>query len=245
MKIVAICQARMASTRLPGKMLLPLAGAPLVQRVLERVRQSTKVHTVVLACPLSDYGTFQPIVSAMQHTAGALLSCYAGPHDDADLIARYYGAGCAYDADLIVRVPCDNPCVQPEYIDEAIEAYLSRGVMFYSNTMVLYPYGPVCVDGVGAEVFSMSRLKWLDQITNGNAELREHPHKYFYNHVDLGGGGVVIKCGNVTDGILRLDVNTQSDYEFIADIYDHCYPTNPHFTIKDILAYLETKTVPA
>ena len=240
MKIVAICQARMASTRLPGKMLLPLAGAPLVQRVLERVsRCKTLTHTV-LAFPECDAATFWPIVRTNTQWSG-----YSHHGDEADLVGRYLAAAELYSADLIVRVPCDNPCIEPAYIDDAIEAYLSRGVMFYSNTMVLYPYGPVCVDGVGAEVFSMSRLKWLDQITNGNAELREHPHKYFYNHVDLGGGGVVIKCGNVTDGILRLDVNTQSDYEFIADIYDHCYPTNPHFTIKDILAYLETKTVPA
>ena len=236
MKIVAICQARMASTRLPGKMLLPLAGAPLVQRVLERVRQSTKVHTVVLACPLSDYGTFQPIVSAMQHTAGALLSCYAGPHDDADLIARYYGAGCAYDADLIVRVPCDNPCVEPLCIDNAVHRYLDSPTVFYTNTTARVP-PDIWVDGLGAEVFSLSRLKWLDRVTRNNAEWREHPHKYFYDMHTFE--------HREREADLRLDVNTQADYEFIADIYDHCYPTNPHFTIQDILAYLETKTVPA
>jgi spore coat polysaccharide biosynthesis protein SpsF (cytidylyltransferase family) len=66
-------------------------------------------------------------------------------------------------------------------------------------------------------------------------ELREHPHRYFE------------QCGllQLPTADLRLDVNTQADYEFIQDIYDHLYPTNPHFTTTDILAYLDRKKVSA
>ena len=224
MKIVAICQARLGSTRLPNKMLLPLAGAPLVQRVLERVSRSQSLAQIVLAFPEADAESFWPIVQANPRWSG-----YSDMGDEADLVGRYLKAARHYRADLIVRIPCDNPCVQAEYIDEAIATYRHCDVTFYSNTTARY--AGQYIDGLGAEVFSFNRLTLLDELTRGQALLREHPHRYFdyiLPHADI-----------------RLDVNTQADYDFIADIYDHCYPRNEQFTIADILAYLDTKKVPA
>lgn len=241
MRVVAILQARMGSTRLPGKVLLPLAGKPMLQNIIERVQRATRIHEVMVTCPIADAAAFAPIIEACRvrddqgHvTRQVFLDEWFG--DDNDLVGRYRYAAIRRNADLIVRVPCDNPCVDPFYIDQAIEDYLDHPYLFYSNTTALLRWGhrPLWIDGLGAEVFSMSRLKWLDWITKDDQALREHPHKYFldrYRDNDLPDEGTAF--GKLQED-LRLDVNTQDDYDFIASIYNHFW--NNRFTAEDILA---------
>jgi spore coat polysaccharide biosynthesis protein SpsF len=221
MKIVAICQARLASTRLPGKMLLPLAGAPLLQRVLERVQRATRLDEIVLAVPHHDALTFLPLARTRAH-----LFPYHG--EESDLVGRYLAAATAFGADLIVRIPCDNPCIDPSYIDQAIDGWFSEMSPFITNTTA--SCGGQWIDGIGAEVFSFNRLQWLDHVTRQrDPSLREHLHRFF--------------CAYLPQADLRLDINTQDDYDFIAGIYDALYSTHPHFTPEDILSYLTTKEV--
>ena len=92
-------------------------------------------------------------------------------------------------------------------------------------------WGDYWVDGVGAEVFSVNRLQWLDQITQGHPDWREHPHLYFRDH----GLGWLPKAD------IRLDVNTQADFDFLRDIYDHF--GHHRFTTEDVVTYLVTKGV--
>lgn len=215
MRTVAILQARLGSTRLPNKVLLPLAGKSMLWNIVERVSRATKLHRVVVAVPTDDWGTMQALA----------LPCPLYWHDDEhDLVGRYVAAAEAFNADLIVRIPCDNPCVDPACIDEAIAAYLNDPFVYYSNTTALI--GDVAVDGVGAEVLSRSRLHWLDQRTRGNPVWREHPHKY------------VEECGllRLPHATVRLDVNTNADYEFIKTIYDHF--GHNRFTSEEVLAFL-------
>ena len=238
----------MNSTRLPGKMLLPLAGAPLLQRVIERVQRATKLDDLVLAVPSKDAADFAPICNGR-----AWL--YAYPGDESDLVGRYLRAALAHDADLIVRVPCDNPCIEGKYIDEAVEQYLDECHTFYSNTTVGISqpdkFRILYVDGLGCEVLSVSRLKWLDRKTHGHPRLREHPHGWFYEQRNKweseGDCGITINSlePESTMSQLRLDVNMPADYDFIADIYAALWPSNNNFTITDILAYLETKKATA
>lgn len=236
MKVVAILQARMGSTRLPGKMLLPLAGKPLVQNVIERVQRATTVQYVVLAVPFKDHDTFFPFVRDNIH-----LSYYSTLDDENDLVGRYLGAATTYGADLIVRIPCDNPCVDPAIIDEAVEQYL-RAPHIYLSTMYRHVRDHVYVDGVGAEVFSMSRLKWLDQATAGQANYREHPHLLFQDWHLIAGWEQYQRHANVRETI-RLDVNDMRDYEFVTSIYDHFGHNS--FTTADVLNFLASRQVTA
>jgi spore coat polysaccharide biosynthesis protein SpsF (cytidylyltransferase family) len=233
-KVVAILQARMGSTRLPGKSMLPLAGKPMVQNIIERVQRATKLDAVVLALPSGE--EFLPVIKATG------VKPYAAVHTpENDLVTRYLHAAEFYAADIIVRVCCDNPCIEPEYIDEAVEAYFNEPYTFYSNTTVYIPNGvngrPLHVDGLGCEVFSMSRLRWLDRKTRDNEEQREHPHKYFVTHApewpEDPDHGISISSA-VAD--IRLDVNTKDDYKFIKSIYDHF--GHNRFHISEILDYL-------
>lgn len=94
----------------------------------------------------------------------------------------------------------------------------------------------VNVDGIGAEILSLNRLKWLDQKIANDAELREHPHKYFEIHREIWWPHVppLMNYQSSPNIDIRLDVNTQADYDFIASIYNHfCHN---HFTAQEILA---------
>jgi spore coat polysaccharide biosynthesis protein SpsF (cytidylyltransferase family) len=214
MRVVAILQARMGSTRLPGKSLLSLAGKSMVLNIVERVSRAKRVDKVIVAAPQRDVGDFL--------CQGFSVVFYDG--DENDLIGRYLDAATYENADIIVRVPCDNPCVDPEYIDRAIQQYMTGNHIFYTNTQEWtgHHYAPH-VDGIGCEVFSMSRLKLLDHLTRGNAEQREHPHRWFYSHMNLW----------KPDATLFLDVNTKEDFDFITSIYDHF--GNNSFTTQEVL----------
>lgn len=227
LKIVGIVQQRTGSTRLPGKALLPLAGASLTQRLLERLQRSVVLDRLILAVPFSEPADFAfcarldvPVMRPM---------C-----EDADLVTRHRIVAETHHADLIIRVPGDNPCVDPAYVDAAIAHYAETPQVFYSNTTACV--NGQYLDGIGAEVWSISRLRWLDGTLAKDDPRREHPHQLFYD----AGLGPVVPHGTA---VLRLDVNTRADYEFIAGLYDRLYPTNPHFTAHDILDALVTKEV--
>lgn len=220
MRIVAILQARLGSTRLPGKVLLPLAGTPMLQHIIERVQRASRLHGVALAVPHEDRAQFEG------------MGCGIVSDDrikENDLVGRYRAAAEVCEADVIVRVPCDNPCIDPAYIDAAVKAYLRDPFIYYSNTTD--ECDGKLIDGIGAEVVSMSRLRWLDARTQGHAIWREHPHRFFED------AGLL----HLPPADYRLDVNTQADYEFIQSIYDHF--GNNRFTTQQVVSYLTTQGV--
>jgi spore coat polysaccharide biosynthesis protein SpsF (cytidylyltransferase family) len=239
----------MGSTRLPGKAMLPLAGKSLTQNMIERVRRATKLDYVVLAYPLKDNDAFKEMLLNFRDTPGVPLGSWASQDDENDLVARYLSAARAYDANIIVRIPGDNPCVEAEYIDKAVEEYLDGPYLFYSNTSAYVATGNpdwqkswMYVDGIGAEVSSVSRWKWLYAKTRKNAEWREHPHQFFHDffnkHYEIDATWDCIEVPMVRNETIRLDVNTEPDYHFVKRIYDHF--GHNRFHISEVLAYLET-----
>lgn len=218
MRIVAILQARLGSTRLPNKVLLPLAGKSMLRNIVERTQRATCLHEVVVAIPSDDWGPINALA----------LPCPLYWHDDEhDLVGRYVATAEAFHADVIVRIPCDNPCVDPQYIDEAIREYIEHPYIYYSNTTARC--AGRWIDGIGVEVFSYSRLQWLDQRTRGNLVWREHPHRYFEDRFLL----------SLPKADWRVDVNTQAEYDFINTIYDHF--GHNRFTAEEVLCYLHAK----
>lgn len=231
MKVVCIIQARMGSTRLPCKAMLPLEGTPLTARLVERVLRSKLLDAVVLAYPFVDH---DDMISALdqRHDPGFNqgVGIYASKDDENDLVTRYLHAAEAHHAEIIVRIPGDNPCVDPAYIDQAVKTYLHEPHIYYSNTTDLC--GDVWLDGIGAEVFSLSRLKWLDsKLGKGDVYYREHPHAWFLDN----------RLYDLHQADYRLDVNTQEDYEYVKDIFEACYRVHPAFTSEDIVQYLYHK----
>lgn len=226
----------MGSTRLPGKALLPMANMSMTFRLLERVKRSKLVDEVCLSVPETcGIGEDDPFCQ-IAHYAGVKFD---NPRvEENDLVARYLQSAKLCDADIIVRIPGDNPCVDPWAIDVAVQCYLDHPAIFVSNAgdgeETSWP------NGIGCEVFSVSRLKWLDKITGGYDDQREHLHQFFHR-MDLvrepDYHGSSFPMG------LKLDVNTRADYEYVKDIFEACYMANPHFGIGDIVQYLTHKEV--
>lgn len=218
MKVVGIIQARMGSTRLPGKSILPLAGKPLLQRFIERVLRAETLNEVVLATTVNKE---DDILCSIAEDLG--IEVFRGSEND--LVDRIFKCAMHHRADVIVRLCADNPLVEPLEIDRIVREYLAHGMegYLYSNTHDIdgnkYP------DGLGAEVYDFLTFAKLWKSAK-TPEHKEHPHKIFY---ELG----KVKTIDCPDGMkrpeLRLDVNTELDYMFVSMIYDKFNHNDFHF----------------
>jgi len=224
---VLIMQARMGSTRLPGKSLLPLAGRPLLARVLERVLRVKRVDKVLLATTQKSQD--DPL-AALASEYG--VEVFRGSEND--LVDRYYQAALASRADVIVRIPADNPAPEPSEVDRIIEYHLENGNDFSSNYPDVLNNG--YPDGIGAEVFNFAALKKVWE-TTADPRNREHPHTNFYEHPELFKIGTIECPAEFRRPDIVLDVNTREEYEFMAALYEYLYPRNPVFSILDIIRW--------
>ncbi len=225
----------MGSTRLPGKSMMDLAGAPLVGRILERVNRCTKLDDIVLAIPDTEKDR---VLIRLGESYG--IKVFAGSEDD--LVERYYQAAVWSKAEIVGRLPADNATPEPTEIDRIVDFHLSLGRRGFSSNLSAigdseYP------DGIGAEMFDFSLLEEA-RVRHSDPHQREHVHLNFYDYctgraVDEEWCPVsTIKC---PEGFRRpdliLDVNTQEQYVFMRQLYDYLYPKNPKFHITDIITW--------
>lgn len=236
-RVVLIIQARMGSDRLPGKSMMDLAGAPLVGRILERVRRCTRLDDIVLAVPDTEQN--KVLVSL-----GEEYGVKVFPGSENDLVERYYQAARWTNADVIGRLPADNATPEPAEIDRIVDFHLSLGRRGFSSNLSTigdseYP------DGIGAEVFDFALLEEA-RARHTDPRQREHVHLNFFDYstnqpVDADWCPVsTIKC---PEGFRRpdlvLDVNTQQQYEFMRELYEYLYPRNPEFHITDTIRWYD------
>jgi spore coat polysaccharide biosynthesis protein SpsF len=235
-KVVLIIQARMGSSRLPGKSMMDLAGAPLVGRIIERVKRCKKVDEFVLAT------TQKPEDDVLEKLACSYgISVFRG--SEKDLIDRYYQAAKTFNADVVVRLPADNPCPEPSEIDRIITYHLTGQSDFSSNLAEVFGNG--YPDGIGAEVFNFKTLEEVWR-TSSDPQKREHPHLNFFDYKsqkstdpDRYRVGTVQCPPEFRRPDLVLDVNTQEQYKFMAQLYEYLYLRNPEFHITDIIKWYD------
>jgi len=229
----------MGSTRLPGKSLMDLAGAPLVGRILERVKRCRLVDEIVLAIP--DTHTDR-VLRLLGESYG--VTVFSGSEND--LVERYYQAAATSNADVVSRLPADNATPEPEEIDRIIEHHLSLGRRgFSSNLSVINDSG--YPDGIGAEVFDVSLLAEARERCTALPQ-REHVHLNFFDYktqkaVDVSWCPIsTVECPvEFRRPDLVLDINTQEQYEFIRQLYEALYPRNPNFHITDIISWYDNE----
>lgn len=223
MNVVAILQARMTSTRMPGKVLAPLAGQPMVLRQLERIRRASVLDDVVVAT--STDGTDDELVAVLQ---GAGVFVVRG--DLNDVLGRFVTAMDMTHADVVVRLTADCPLTSPVVIDKVVAAFLASGADYVSNTMT-----PTYPDGLDVEVVKADVLREVAEVATDVHE-REHVTLGVYRRHDR------FRIANVTNDVdlssLRWTVDTPDDYAFAARIYDALYDVNPEFDVEDVLALL-------
>jgi len=241
-RVVLVIQARMGSTRLPGKSLMDLAGAPLVGRILERVGRCQRIDEIVLAIP--DSATDHPLAQLGRDYG---VTIYAGSEND--LVERYFQAARISRADLVGRLPADNATPEPSEIDRIVDHHLSlprRG--FSSNLSVIADSG--YPDGIGAEVFDFPLLAEARE-RHFDPRQREHVHLNFFDYgtqtpVDTEWCPVsTVACPpEFRRPDLVLDVNTESQYRYMRKLYEDLYPRNPNFHITDIIRWHDNVWLP-
>ena len=227
----------MGSTRLPRKSILDLAGAPLIGRILERIKRTKKVNELVLAIPDS---IENEILAKIGRDYG--VTVYAGSEDD--LIERYYQAALISKADFIVHLPADNATPEPSEIDRIIDHHLSlRRPGFSSNLAPIKNSG--YPDGIGAEIFDFSLLSEA-RSKNPNSMMKEHVHLNFFDYTAQTAVdeewcpiSTMLCPREFSRPDLVLDVNTQAQYEFMKELYLYLYPRNHEFHITEIIDWYD------
>jgi spore coat polysaccharide biosynthesis protein SpsF len=233
--VTAIVQARMGSTRLPGKSMMFLAGTPLVGRVLERIKSAKKVDKLVLAIP--DSSENDPLESLAKSYG---VSVFRG--SETDLVDRYYNAAKYFSCKYVVRIPADNPVPQGSEIDRIIDHHLSLNRPGFSSNLAQV-YESKYPDGIGAEIFDFELLEEASEDFSDSSK-REHVHLNFFNYstqkaIDEKWCPIsTIPCpSDFARPDIILDVNTQAQFEYMANLYKDLYPSNPNFDIKDIIKW--------
>ncbi len=236
-KVVLIIQARMSSTRLPGKSMMPLADKPLVYRMVERLKKCKKVDEIVIAT--SDQSEDQVLVDLAKELE---VSYFQG--NLLDVRDRYLKAAEKFQADFIVRIPADNPMPDSNEIDKLIEFHLEHNPKGFSSNLAQVNISSY-LDGIGAEIFSTKLLQ--ESLARSSSEtVKEHVHRNFFDYstqTPVDSSWCPIASPKAPAELRRpdiiLDVNTLDDYIKMKRIYDHLYPQNPNFTTVDVINFID------
>lgn len=224
--VVAVIQARMGSTRLPGKVLEPILDKPMLYHVVERVRRAHRVEDVIVAT--SDQAQDEPIRSACKKYG---FSCFAG--SESDVLDRFYQAALQKGATTVVRITADCPLLDPSVIDATIEEYL-RSKADYCSNIQKYTYP----EGLDTEVFTFEALERAWKEAKKPSE-REHVTPY----LRFSGKFRIADVQSKTDLSAKnfhWSVDTPSDLKFVREIFK-ALSHKADFGLEDILSLLAHK----
>lgn len=230
-KIVIVVQARMSSSRLPGKVLLPILGKSLLCRMIERLQIVNHAVQIVIATS-TDAKDDAIETEAIQIG----VPCYRGSLDNC--LDRHYQAGLQYGADAVIKIPSDCPLIDPVIIDEVLDFYFEHQgeYDFVSN---LHP--PTWPDGNDVEIMTMPCLEKTWKEARRPLEL-EHTTPYIWENSDkFRIANVIWSAGLDYSMSHRFTIDYQNDYDFINRVYEELYPAKVNFSCDDILALLNNK----
>lgn len=218
MSTAIVVQARMGSTRLPGKVLKDIAGRPMLSYQMERLRRVKRAERIVVAT------TDQPADDGVERFCQKeKIACVRG--SEHDVLARYHLAIERFPADVVVRITADCPLIDPAIVDEAIAAYEPD---YVSNMLeTTYPYG------MAVEVFSAQALREAHREAKDPAE-REHVTPFIYRHPERYRLKSLTMAPNLSHH--RWTVDTPEDFELVSRLLK---TLKPHFTLQDVLAVLD------
>jgi spore coat polysaccharide biosynthesis protein SpsF len=224
LRVLAILQARMSSSRLPGKVLLPLLGEPMLGRQIERLRRAQRIDQLIVAT--SSAVSDDPIA---EQCAKLGVLCHRGALDD--VLDRFEQAARPYAPQHVVRLTADCPLADPQLIDQLIGKHLDSGADYTTNANP-----PSFPDGLDAEVirYAVLHIAWREARRQSE---REHVTLYIATHPER---FVIETLSSDTDlSALRWTVDEADDLELVERIYTALYQRNAAFTTQDVLQLLE------
>lgn len=221
-KNLCIIQARYGSTRLPGKVLLPLGGKTVIEQVISRTNQVKKIDKIILATT-----TKKEDNALEQICLKAGTDCFRGSEDD--VLDRYYQAAKKFGGKNIIRITGDCSLVDPEIIDKVIDLYEKSGVAYATNVIP-----PTFPDGLDTEIFSFEVLEKAWRETKMTSQ-REHVTIFLWQHPEI------FKQKHLNNEIdlsaHRWVLDNPEDYEFIKQVFAKLYPVKPNFKLADLLEF--------
>lgn len=224
-KIVAIIQARMGSTRLPGKVLLQIKDKPVLWHVIERIKRCKNVDSIVVATT-----TRQEDKMIVELAEKCGVETFTGKEND--VLGRYYQAAKKFGADIIVRITADCPLINPPTIDKMVDLCLKENAEYICG----HPDYPSIEQGIG--VISFSALEKLKTLANKEYQ-KEHVTIFIKENPEL------FKVSAIKPELIfqrkdmRLTVDTKEDLKFMREIYNRLYKENKIINIEDVVRLLE------
>jgi spore coat polysaccharide biosynthesis protein SpsF len=219
----AVIQARLGSSRLPGKVLRPLAGKPLLEHVIERLRLCERVDTIVLAT--TEASDDAELVAFAKQQG---IACVRG--SEQDVLSRFRQAATEHKLDIIVRICSDSPLIDWVYIDRMIERVIEKGYDY----SIYDEKTPSAAEGF--EVVTVAALDRVAKITDNPADhehvtiyIRQHPgeFKVYYQRI-----------APSLQGEYRMSVDVHADYHFMQRIYDALYQPGKPIDLRKAVAWL-------
>ena len=232
MRMLAIIQARLGSSRLPGKVLQPILGKPMLWHIVNRLSQVQSIEKIVVAVP---DGPKDDALRRFCQEQG--IVCFAG--SECDVLDRYYQAAKLHAGDPVLRITADCPLVDPALIQQLGEFYLSGK---YDHVGVATGAGAGMLqegrfpDGLDGECFSFAALErsWHEAVDPRD---REHVTRYMWHNRQL------FRCGDLKSQHaypkVRLTVDTPEDFLLITRIYEALYSVDRTFSKDDVMKLLE------
>jgi spore coat polysaccharide biosynthesis protein SpsF len=230
-KVVIVVQARMSSTRLPGKVMMPILGKSLLARMIERLKMIRHEVLIVIAA------TENPGDDVLEQEAAELnVPFFRGNLNN--LIDRHYQCAKKYNANVVLKIPSDCPLIDPRIVDEVLDFYFANPGK-YDYVSNLHPAS--WPDGNDVEIMTMDCLEraWKNAAPGMQ---QEHTTPYIWENPDkFSIGSVIWDKGLDYSMSHRFTIDYADDYEFIKRIFEELYPAKPDFSCDDILQLLENK----
>ncbi len=226
-RVIATVSARMGSTRLPGKVLMPLLGEPVLERIIERVARGKYFDEIVIATSTSKK---DDAIETFAIERGYAI--YRGSEDD--VLSRLAGLAREHRSDIVYRGMGDSPLVDHRIVDDLIEKLAEGGYDLVSNEMGEHPVP----DGFDATVFTAKALLEGDE-TAMHPEMREHVTIHIKTDPERYRTLVLSAEPPLFGSPYRLTLDTKEDYELITKVYEALYPTDPDFSAVDTVRFLD------
>ena len=224
MDVIAIVQARMGSTRLPGKVLKRINNKFVLDYVIERLKFSNKINDVILATTTNKKDDVLERYSIKRE-----VRYFRGSEED--VLSRYYHAAKKYGGEIIVRITSDCPLIDPEIVDNVINKHIDNKADYTSNVIKrTYPRG------LDTEVFNFDVLS--EAYKNANEKYQqEHVTSYMIEHPEKFKLQNIEAKGKLKRPDIRITVDTEEDFELIERIISHF--NNLNFKTEDIIDFLD------
>lgn len=222
--IGAVIQARVSSTRLPGKVLKPIMNMPMLERQIQRLKKAKSLDRFCLAT--SDQAEDAPLADVAKRQG---IEFYRGSLND--VLDRFYQAARLLKCESIVRITGDCPLIDASVVDQVIEFFKAGHFDYASNTLK-----PSFPDGLDVEVMSFAALEknWKEAILTSE---REHVTPYLYKHPELFKLGSYEGKENLSQ--LRWTVDDEGDFHFVEKVYEMLGYNQEYFAMNDILNLIQ------